>query len=112
MLWENLDEMEEADVVQSTKRVTPEKAINLMEATSGKYIASELKTIKDEATKRKIKFQIQSMISSVQNENHLPMSPGLLNYGYPTNPHYQWDMHSGSLNSSSSHTKESTPPAY
>ena len=65
----------------------------------GEYIASELKTIKDEATKRRIKFQIQSMIFYVQNENHLPMSPGLLNYGYPTNPHYHCDMHSGSLNS-------------
>ena len=78
----------------------------------GEYIASELKTIKDEAIKRRIKFQIQTMIFSVQNENHLPMSPGPLNYGYPTNPYYQWDMHSGSVNSSTSHTRESTQAAY
>ena len=49
------------------------------------------------------------MIFSVQNENHLSMSPGQLNYGYPTNPHYQWDMHGGS---SSLHTRENTPAPY
>ena len=78
----------------------------------GEYIASELKKIKREAIKPRIKFQIQTMIFSVQNENHLPMSPGQLNYGYSANPHYQWDMHSGSLNSSSSHKRKSTSVAY
>ena len=77
----------------------------------GEYVTYELKDIKDEGTKQRIKFQKQSIIYSTHAGTQIPMMLGPHNYAiYPNNT----DMHgnwSGPLSSrsSTSHTRDSTP---
>ena len=50
----------------------------------GEYVTYELKNIKDEGTKQRIKFQIQSIIYSTHAGTQIPMMLGPHNYAiYP-----------------------------
>ena len=76
----------------------------------GDYVTYELKNIKDEGTKQRIKFQIQSIIYSTHAGTQIPMMLGPHNYAIYPNDTDMYGNWSGLLSSrsSTSHIKDST----
>ncbi len=94
-------------MIETTTKTKTQPLVKNADDLFGEYVTSELKTVEDEALKRKIKFHIQSVMFSIQNHGNTSQmfpygtAPPQPNYGYNNGSTYPQQSNDRNMSMSS-----------